>query len=63
MTPIAQDETFKAGAHGLLLGCVLPVLAYNLMRRNTMNSAIYLGLMLFEVRQILGHLDAAGRHD
>ena len=31
MAPIREDEYFKAGAHGLLLGCSLPILAYNIV--------------------------------
>lgn len=59
MTTIADDEIFKGGIHGLLLGCVLPVLTYNLMRRNRFNSVAYVALCCFEVWHIAGHLRAA----
>ena len=56
MTPIAQDERLKGGIHGLLLGCVLPVLAFNIMRRNVTNSVIYAGVVCLELFHIAGHL-------
>ena len=56
---IAEDERFKGGIHGLLLGCVLPVLAFNVVRRNKMNVAIYASLALLEIWRIAGHLRAA----
>ena len=59
VTPIASDERFKGGIHGLLLGCTLPVFMYNVLRRNRLNTLIYLGLILWEAHQVLGHLDAA----
>lgn len=55
VTPIAQDERFKGGIHGVLLGCVLPVLAFNLIRRNRLNTGIYTALVGFELWHIIGH--------
>lgn len=59
MTPIAADERLKGGIHGLLLGCVLPVLAYNAIRRNKLNSGIYFGIVILEIWHIAGHLKCA----
>lgn len=53
---IITDEPLKALMHGLLLGCLLPILAYNVYRRKGMNNLIYGSLLLFEVGQILSHL-------
>lgn len=59
MTTIASDERFKGGIHGLLLGCVLPVLAFNVMRRHKVNSVVYASLVLLELWHIAGHLKCA----
>ena len=53
---ITDDEGLKAACHGLFLGCLLPVLAYNLRRGKVLNSVVYLALGAFEVAQILTHL-------
>lgn len=55
---IQQDEIFKAAAHGLLLGCVLPIFGYNAGHRNTLNTVIYAAIIVFEVKHIVGHLKA-----
>ena len=55
-TPVKEDEFLKAACHGLLAGSALPVLAYNLSRRNHGNVLIYLALIAFEVFQVAGHL-------
>ena len=56
---IQQDEYFKAAVHGILLGCALPVLAYNLAgrhRQNAVNASVYAALIAFEVFHIVSHL-------
>lgn len=56
---VEQDEKFKAAAHGLFLGCAMPIVAYNVARRQTRNKfnvAVYLGFLAFEVFQIVNHL-------
>ena len=59
VTPIADDERFKGGIHGLLLGCVLPVFVFNVVRRNAFNTLAYGALIGFEMWHIAGHLRAA----
>lgn len=56
---ITEDERFKGGIHGLLLGCVLPVLAFNVMRGHKLNSGIYVAIVFMEIWHIGGHLRAA----
>ena len=77
MAPIREDEYFKAGAHGLLLGCSLPILTYNIVehlriartketmrgrRRNLFNALVYFAVLGFELYNITEHL-RAGRED
>lgn len=50
------NQPLKAAAHGLLLGCVLPLLAYNVSRRNWRNIFIYAALIGFEIHSIAGHV-------
>ena len=56
---VAQDEKLKGACHGLLAGCVLPILAYNLGARNWRNVAIYLGVVSFEAYQLWKHAEKA----
>ena len=58
---IADDERFKGGIHGLLLGCTLPVLAFNVIRRRPFNVAVYTALVAFEIWHITKHLQCAAR--
>ena len=56
---VEQDEKFKAAAHALLLGCALPIFAYNIgagKRRNLLNAAIYTAFLSWEVYHIVNHL-------
>lgn len=53
------QQTLKAAAHGLLLGCILPVLAYNVSRQNWRNTITYCFFIGFEIYHITGH--ASGR--
>ena len=56
---VQQDETFKACAHALVLGCTLPIFAYNVgtgRRRNLMNASIYTLFLAWECWHIAGHL-------
>lgn len=46
---VKDNESLKGVAHGLLLGVTLPVLAYNLDRRNWRNVLTYSTFVLFEV--------------
>lgn len=50
------NQPLKAAAHGLLLGCVLPLLAYNVSRQNWRNVFIYSALIGFELHHIVGHV-------
>lgn len=59
MATVKDDELLKAACHGLLFGCALPVLAYNMARKNHGNALIYLALLGFEVIHITNHLRAA----
>jgi hypothetical protein len=56
---IQQDEKFKAAAHALLLGCALPIVAYNIgagKRRNLFNATIYGAFLAWECYHIINHL-------
>lgn len=53
---VAEDETLKAACHGLLLGCALPVFAYNVSRRNWRNVALYGALIAVEGLKTIQHL-------
>ena len=55
---VRDNESLKGVAHGLLLGVTLPVLAYNLDRKNWRNVLIYSVFGLFEVYQIGRHVSA-----
>lgn len=58
---IEQDERFKAAAHGLLLGCVLPIMGYNIAagkKRNLVNTVVYGAFIAFEIWHIVGHMRA-----
>lgn len=46
----------KAACHGIVLGAVLPVLAYNVKCHNWMNVFIYIGLVALETNHIVAHL-------
>ena len=54
---ISDDERLKAACHGLFLGCLLPVLAYNALSGKRLNTLIYSTLLAFEVVQIVQHLE------
>ena len=59
---IQQDELFKAAAHAMLLGCVIPIFGYNIgagKRRNLLNAAAYTALIGFEVYHIASHIRCA----
>lgn len=59
MMTIQQDEKFKAAAHALLLGCSLPIVAYNVAageKRNRRNVVVYTAFLLFELYNIAEHL-------
>lgn len=56
MNTIATDEVFKAGCHGIVLGCILPVLTFNVVRKNILNSILYTGWGIWELWHISGHL-------
>lgn len=56
---VEQDEKFKAAAHTLLLGCALPIFAYNIgagKRRNWINASIYTAFLAWECYHIINHL-------
>lgn len=62
MTVIEKDEILKATAHGIVLGCTIPVLAYNVAagrRHNYLNVAIYALFIGFELWQITQHVQEA----
>ena len=59
MLTISDDERLKAACHGLFLGCLLPVLAYNVLAKRRLNTLIYSALLAFEVAQIVQHLEDA----
>ena len=62
MATLKEDDLLKAACHGLLFGCVLPVLAYNIARKNHRNSLIYLALLTLEIFHITGHMRDAEKH-
>lgn len=53
---IADDETLKAACHGVVIGCLLPVLAYNISAKKLRNITIYSALVGYEVFNIIEHL-------
>lgn len=53
---IADNEPLKAACHGLLLGCLLPVIAYNISERKWGNVVTYTSLLLFELVLINEHM-------
>ncbi len=62
MATLREDDLLKAACHGLLFGCTLPVLAYNIARKNPRNSFIYLALLALEVFHITGHMRDAEKN-
>lgn len=59
---ISEDEKLKAVAHGILLGCALPVVAYNVAagrRHNYINVFVYAAFVAFEVYNIYEHVQTA----
>jgi hypothetical protein len=61
---VEQDEKFKAAAHALLLGCALPIFAYNLgagKRRNKVNATIYTAFLAWECFHIVSHLTSTNK--
>lgn len=63
---VEQDEKFKALAHGLLLGCAIPIVGYNVAAGKTVNrrNLVIYGLFIgFEVWNVVKHLqNAKGRN-
>lgn len=55
MERLSSDEPFKAAAHGILLGCAIPVIAYNVKERHWGNLFVYAAFLAFEVHNILLH--------
>jgi hypothetical protein len=62
-----EAEVFKGGIHLCLFGLVAMCLGYNAMafsqrreRRLAVNVLVYAGVAVFELRQILQHLDRTG---
>lgn len=53
---IHEDEALKGACHGLVAGCLLPVIAYNLARGKKANTLIYLLFLGFEIAQVAGHV-------
>lgn len=53
---VEQDEALKAVCHGIVVGAVLPVLAYNIGARNLKNVLLYLALEIVEGVQIARHV-------
>lgn len=49
-------EPLKAVSHGLLLGCILPILAYNVSSKNWFNVMVYAGIIGWEMNHIVGHV-------
>jgi hypothetical protein len=54
-------EAVKAMSHGLLLGCALPVIAYNIMIRKYRNLAVYSLLIGAEAYFIWEHVSEMRR--
>ena len=60
---IQEDEKFKALAHGLVLGCAIPIIAYNVplalqkKKRNIINLVAYAAFLGFELYSIFGHVE------
>ena len=60
---IQEDEKFKALAHGLVLGCAIPIIVYQIplavqkQKRNIFNLAFYGVFVAFELYNIFGHVD------
>lgn len=51
-----DDEVFKAVAHGLVLGCAVPVIAYNVKERHWFNLFMYAAFIIFELHNIFEHV-------
>lgn len=56
---IKEDEILKAACHGLFIGCLLPVLAYNVSAKRKSNVLLYGLLFGYEVFQVAHHLKDA----
>ena len=53
-----KDELIKGTCHGILIGCILPVLAYNILEgkiKNVLMCGAYLGLLLVEGIALVDH--------
>lgn len=46
----------KGVIHALLLGCLIPVLGYNYLAGNKLNTRIYMGWAALETWQIYQHI-------
>lgn len=55
---VGQDEKLKGVAHGLLAGCALPILLYNIKARNWRNVGVYVAFLLWEGHCIHQHATA-----
>jgi len=51
-----EQELFKAWAHGLMIGCMVPIVAYNVMIRKWRNLFIYGLAVTAEIYFISEHL-------
>mgnify|MGYP001560008894 CR=1 FL=1 len=59
-----EDELIKGTCHGILIGCILPVLAYNVLEGKTKNVLMcgaYLGLLLVEGIALVNHFGKVRR--
>lgn len=56
---VAEDEMMKSAAHGILLGCTLPVFLFNLKAGNWFNTLVYGAVICFEGVTIKKHVQAA----
>lgn len=60
---VREDELFKVLAHGILLGCALPILVYNLKIKKVSNLAVYSLFVGFELFNIIDHLRDHGKEE
>ena len=51
-----RDSPFKAAAHGLLLGCLIPIFAWNIYRKRTLGIILYTIFAAFECYHIVNHI-------
>ena len=56
---VKDDELLKGACHGLLFGCTLPILAYNIVQKKHRNTLIYLLVLGVEIYQIMTHVQEA----